>query len=112
MKAEALAALQSVRTLLAYQLTPEAVSELLEPIQELLNCVFVSSTKRDSHAWCDECKSPPAASCYSWCPVGGADRVTAYQENGMFCVTYRTQDILLAKGAHEEMKRFKSLMDL
>lgn len=37
MNTEALAALQSVRTLLAYQLTPEAVSELLEPIQSLLD---------------------------------------------------------------------------
>jgi len=37
MKAEALEALQSVRTLLAYQLTPEAVSELLEPIQRVLD---------------------------------------------------------------------------
>jgi hypothetical protein len=36
MKQQALEALQSVRTLLAYQLTPEAVSELLEPIQKAL----------------------------------------------------------------------------
>lgn len=36
MKAAALQALQHVRTTLAYQLTPEAVSELLEPIQEAL----------------------------------------------------------------------------
>lgn len=33
MKAKAIAALQSVRTRLACQLTPEYVSELLEPIQ-------------------------------------------------------------------------------
>jgi D-alanyl-D-alanine dipeptidase len=37
MKTEALQALQHVRTTLAYQLTPEAVSELLEPIQRVLN---------------------------------------------------------------------------
>jgi hypothetical protein len=39
MKAAALQALQHVRTTLAYQLTPEAVSELLEPI---LNYVMES----------------------------------------------------------------------
>jgi hypothetical protein len=37
MKTEALQALQHVRTTLAYQLTPEAVSELLEPIQKALD---------------------------------------------------------------------------
>jgi hypothetical protein len=37
MKQAALQALQHVRTTLAYQLTPEAVSELLEPIQRVLN---------------------------------------------------------------------------
>jgi hypothetical protein len=36
MKQAALQALQHVRTTLAYQLTPEAVSELLEPIQSFL----------------------------------------------------------------------------
>ena len=24
---------------------------------------------RDSHAWCDYCKSPPAAPCYDWCKL-------------------------------------------
>jgi hypothetical protein len=37
MKQAALQALQHVRTTLAYQLTPEAVSELLEPIQRVLD---------------------------------------------------------------------------
>jgi hypothetical protein len=37
MKQAALQALQHVRTTLAYQLTPEAVSELLEPIQKALD---------------------------------------------------------------------------
>ncbi len=37
MKAAALQALQHVRTTLAYQLTPEAVSELLRPIAEVLD---------------------------------------------------------------------------
>jgi hypothetical protein len=37
MKAAALQALQHVRTTLAYQLTPEAVLELLEPIQRALD---------------------------------------------------------------------------
>jgi hypothetical protein len=37
MKQSALQALQHVRTTLAYQLTPEAVSELLEPIQLALH---------------------------------------------------------------------------
>jgi len=36
MKQSALQALQHVRTTLAYQITPEAVSELLEPIQRVL----------------------------------------------------------------------------
>lgn len=37
MKSEALQALQHVRTTLAYQLTPEAVDSLLEPIQKALD---------------------------------------------------------------------------
>ena len=37
MKQAALQALQHVRTTLAYQLTPEAVSELLTPIQSFLD---------------------------------------------------------------------------
>jgi len=47
MKAEALEALQSVRTLLAYQLTPEYVSELLEPIQKALEAGSKSASLLD-----------------------------------------------------------------
>lgn len=38
------------------------------------------------------------------------DRVTAYQENGLFCVTYRSPSHFRARGAHQSMKQYKSLM--
>ena len=38
------------------------------------------------------------------------DRVTAYRENGLFCVTYRSPSHWRAKGAHQSMKQYESLM--
>lgn len=41
----------------------------------------MSTHVRDSHAWCDYCKAPPAAPCYDWCkvvvaqPVGHDSRI-------------------------------------
>lgn len=38
------------------------------------------------------------------------DRVTAYRENDLFCVTYRSQSHWNARGAYQSMKQYESLM--
>lgn len=38
------------------------------------------------------------------------DRVTAYRENDLFCVTYRSPSHWRARGAHQSMKQYESLM--
>jgi hypothetical protein len=42
------------------------------PIDMVLFCPecgtqHIDAPSRDSHAWCDCCKAPPAAPCYDWC---------------------------------------------
>jgi|SRR5689334_7652109 len=155
MKQQAIEALQSVRTLLAYQLTPEAVSELLEPIQRALGVneeVFSINQLRDGYklwlwkngdhflaftnpypcftpggdpmtlgepagvavfresherslANCIDCDLP-----YGQCQCrfpSAPDRVTAYREDGMFCVTYRSASLEKAKSVHESIRSLR-----
>lgn len=165
MKQDALQALQHVRTTLAYQLTPEAVSELLEPIQKALEADpqdFSATQMRDGYKlWLwrngdhylafthlypcftpggdpmtlgeptgvaifreshDRATKASTAGCIDCGLVYGEckcmfpnpsqpDKITAYREDGMFCVTYRSGSLDKAKIAHKLLKHNGAQLD-
>jgi hypothetical protein len=65
---------QQLRAHLSELLAPVLAGAPLFPVPMLLFCPVcanqhIDRQERDSHAWCEQCRSPPAAPCYAWCKV-------------------------------------------